>query len=474
MSISDINGEVDGYKFKVLGYRSTEDSVGIVKRIILMVRLKKSYVTYCGTTKYWHPFYISSGTFGGTARGDVAPFSGVILSKGKCKSFFSKIIRPLGVIEDYERIHLKQITSNCVSYMVKCNPNQLINLCKNYLIDVFSGQVYSSTINDNEDTLTLHLSTLYEILTIKNINYKEITPAFKKDNRSEIKQLINNSIKFNLRFPQEKDYSPKICNKEFNEIKNILRSYFMDAEGVLLIKTLPEITDKDINSQIGNNNMFGINLSNVKKIAFDYRVWDKYKKTILSKYPIIDDINHYACMNDILLSILKKIGNISRKNLHIDSSSLEDWDNLLDKQIKTNPNRKKTNVFSENSPSSGKSQSHNSSKRSGKSQSNNSPKNSGKSRSHNSSKRSGKSESHNSSKKSGKSDLVINDPLGIGISLREALFSNSKNFLSSPRTPHKKYKPNQLWGSKTKGKHRKLSDRYIKRKRKTKRKRKKK
>ena len=496
MSISDITGEVGGYKFKVLGTRVSDDSVGKVKRTILLVRLKKSYLTYSGTTKYWHPFYISSGSYGGTNHGDVSPFSGIILNnRSICNNHFTKIIKPIrNEIDDYERTQLKQITSNCLSYMAKCNPNQLINLCNNYLIDI-NGQLYPrSKINVN--TLVLHFSNLYDML-----NKNHITPAFKKNLRSELKQLMNNSIKFNHRFPHEIKYSSKICNNEFNEIKENLSNYFIGGgEGALLIKTLPEITDKEINSLIGNNNMFGINLSNVKKIAFDYSVWDKYKDRLIRENPTIDDINHYACMNDILLSILKKIGNISRENLHIDSPSLDDWDNLLNRKFPTKSNRKNNHMFSEDSPSaekpgkskshksssnkSGKSKSHNSSNKTGKSKSHNSSSNkSGKSESHNSSSnksgksksrnsssnKSGKSKSRNSSSnKSGKSNLVINDPLGTGVSLRKFLFSNSNSekFLSSIKspTPLIKYTYKLLRGRNTKGKHRK-TDRNTRRKR---------
>ena len=328
-------GTIDGFNYKFLG-KVVQEEKGkkTVTRIGLLIELKKKYTTWVGTTKTWAPFYISSGTYGGTEAGDIAHFKGTILNDGitpSCKLFYERITAPVrSEIEKETRDQqafidnqLKHITSNCVSYFLKCSPNNLNYIFYEYLLYSNGDSSYDYEKQMSLDPKELEVDITEHYNEIHDIISKHKTPKFNKIRREDVKKLISNSIDYQSRFIIEEDYSSKICSEEFSDINDKFRKFFHNKN----ISKIPPIDFKELNSKIGTNNMFGVNLDFVRmdRKIFDYSIWKKYKKKLLSiaLNKTLVDIDMFPNMNEIILNVLEIIHLSGMKKEDLDTKSRE-------------------------------------------------------------------------------------------------------------------------------------------------------
>jgi len=342
-SKNDLAGEIEGYQYKILGKTTTvergraqavvavADST-VITRTHLLIKLKESYTTYAGTIKHWAPFYMSSGTYGGTEKGDITPYRGIVLNEGQnppCKNLYEHIVESVKKEidshkdKDYINNQLIHITANCSPYYFKCAPgDNLYYIFYKYLVHGPLEHPFTNYPTDSDDwskhpfpnpplprnekllakDIRAYYNGIYDILQKQGVE-----PKFHKIEDYEINIMIKNAQTHHDRFLNDTgDRSSKVCTSEYIDIKNIFKKHLkMDLSRV------PLKTDQEINNKIGGNNMFGVNLTSIVKGrgVFDYKIWDEYKETIFTQ-PIgstLNDIDMYPHMAEILLAVLFKI-----------------------------------------------------------------------------------------------------------------------------------------------------------------------
>ena len=332
-SKNDLAGEIEGYQYKILGKTTSEERGGkVITRAHLLIKLKESYTTYAGTIKHWAPFYMSSGTYGGTSKGDITPYRGIVLNDGRnppCNNLYEHIVEPVKKEidshkdKDYINNQLIHITANCSPYYLKCAPaDNLYYIFYKWMIHGPLEHPFTNYPTDSDDwskhpfpnpplprnekllakDIRAYYNDIYDILQKQGVE-----PKFHKIEDYEINIMIKNAQTHHDRFLNDTgDRTSKVCTSEYIDIKNIFKKHFkMDLSRV------PLKTGQEINNKIGRNNMFGVNLTSIVKGrgVFDYKIWDEYKETIFTQ-PIgstLNDIDMYPHMADILLAVLFKI-----------------------------------------------------------------------------------------------------------------------------------------------------------------------
>lgn len=254
------------------------------QRIIVTVKLNVPYIDLLGNENYYLPFYRSSGMYSKGQTGKFQPFLGVMAQKYPDVESFGK---KLSELENILGISPED------SILKKDRVYASINMIKCSYIFNFTHYLYRRSVMP--DTLKL-----LDIIT------KE-----------------QDIFKLNVRA----DKGGKICNE-------ILNNYMEELDRLFKSDDLSEVKDmgiSEINDLIGNESIFGVNLSKIENSHEDYdevyEKLDEYKEKLDTIPDKRDDLNDFL---DLLIEAKLRPSYLDIYSFYLDYyKSRNNLDNVL-------------------------------------------------------------------------------------------------------------------------------------------------
>ena len=244
---------IGDYEVKIVGV--TEEKGNLTPRLIILVKLNNPYIAYNGSIQEWFPFYLSSGHYSKGQSGMAQPFSGMIiqdfLQQGDPFFAYLRSILPPQIVAKLrygsKNELLIKLTAGSQHY-IKCN--LLENNVNPYSLEI----AYNDIINlDNSDEELDHTNA-------KNLfkNYYTANQLF-----ATLNPRPNDPFYKKICFPEFLDIRNNISNK-IKIVKHGDGYQLQNEDNEIIIDALPLLNPSEMLDILGNNNMFGINLNEVK------------------------------------------------------------------------------------------------------------------------------------------------------------------------------------------------------------------